>query len=93
MKKKNSSICWKIFGFPAKKSEKTDGYKRIEGFTICERCYQTFPYTSITSTRNMLAHSYVKNLSNTKITTLTLSSSFTQVKLNNMMKIYLKKLK
>ncbi|CAF4406112.1 unnamed protein product, partial [Rotaria sordida] len=70
-----SSICWEVFGFPAKKLENTKEYKKIDGFTSCEKCYETFSYTSTTGTRNMLSHSCVKNLSNTKITTFTSSSS------------------
>jgi hypothetical protein len=87
--KTNSSLCWKIFGVPAKKSESTDRFERIEGFTSCQSCYQTFAYTSTTGTRNMLAHSCVKNLSNTKITTFTTtSSSSNQLKLDSMMNKY-----
>ncbi|CAF1334764.1 unnamed protein product [Rotaria sordida] len=88
--KKKSSICWEVFGFPAKKLENTKEYKKIDGFTSCEKCYETFSYASTTGTRNMLSHSCVKNLSNTKITTFTSSSSSSQRKLNGMMKIYKK---
>ena len=76
-----------------KSQKKNDGYQKIESFTTCRRSYQIFSYTSTTDTRNMLAHSCLKNLSNTKITTFTSSSSSTQVKLNNMMKIYKNKVK
>lgn len=73
--KRTSSLCWQVFGFPAKKVENTNQFKRIEGFTSCRVCYQTFSYTSTTGTRNMLAHSCVKNLSNTKIATFTTTPS------------------
>ncbi|CAF0997451.1 unnamed protein product [Rotaria sordida] len=79
-----SSICWEVFGFPAKKLENTKEYKKIDGFTSCEKCYETFSYTSTTGTRNMLSHSCVKNLSNTKITTFTSSSSSSQLKRGSM---------
>ncbi|CAF1366837.1 unnamed protein product [Adineta steineri] len=65
--KTNSSLCWKVFGFPAKKSEATDEYEKIEGFTSCQTCNQTFAYTPCSGTRNMLAHQCVKNLTNNNI--------------------------
>jgi hypothetical protein len=87
--KTNSSLCWKCFGFPAKKSENNDQFERIEGFTSCRSCYQTFAYTSNTGTRNMIAHACVKNLSNTKITTFTTTSSpSSQFNLGSMMNNY-----
>ncbi|CAF3804741.1 unnamed protein product, partial [Rotaria sp. Silwood1] len=86
--KNKSSICWKVFGFPAKKIQNTNEYQKIDGFTSCQTCYQKFSYTSITGTRNMLSHSCVKNLSNTNITKFISSSSSSQVKPNDMMKIY-----
>ena len=88
--KPNSSLCWKVFGFPAKKLENTNQYEKIEGFTSCQSCFQTYSFAASTGTRNMLAHSCVKNLSNTKITTFTTSSSSNQVKLSSMMNNYKK---
>ncbi|CAF4534007.1 unnamed protein product, partial [Rotaria sp. Silwood2] len=55
--KNKSSICWKVFGFPAKRIENTNEYQKIDGFTSCRTCYQTFSYTVTTGTRNMLSHS------------------------------------
>ena len=87
--KTNSSLCWKVFGFPAKKSEETGQFERIEGFSSCTSCFQTYTYTSTTGTRNMLIHPCVKNLSTTKITTFTTtSSSSTQPKLGSTMNNY-----
>ncbi|CAF1398834.1 unnamed protein product, partial [Rotaria sordida] len=63
------------FGFPDGKSENTGEIERIEGFTSCCLCYQTFTFTSTTGTRNVPSHSCVKNLSNTKITTYTKTAS------------------
>ncbi len=87
--KTNSSLCWKFFGFPAKKADSNDQFERIEGFTSCHLCYQTFAYMSTSGTRNMLAHSCVKNSSQNKITTFTTtSSSSSQLNLGGMMKNY-----
>jgi hypothetical protein len=87
--KTNSSLCWKMFGYPAKKCESTGEFERIEGFTSCRSCYQTFAHTSTTGTRNMIDHSCVKNLSNNKITTFTTtSSSSSQLKLSSMINNY-----
>lgn len=69
--KTNTSLCWKVFGFPAKKTDNSDHFERIKGFSSCRLCYQTFAYTAKTGTRNMLVHSCVKNLSLNKITTFT----------------------
>ena len=87
--KTNPSLCWKIFGFPTKKAESTDQFERIEGFTSCHLCYQTFAYTSNNGTRNMLARVCVKNVSHNKITTFTTtSSSLSQLNLGSMMNNY-----
>ena len=37
--KKNSSLCWKVFGFPAKKLENTNQYEKIEGLTSWQSCF------------------------------------------------------
>ncbi|CAF1155607.1 unnamed protein product [Adineta steineri] len=88
--KTNSSLCWKVFGFPAKKSDATGEYEKIEGFTSCQTCNQTFAYTPSSGTRNMLAHQCVKNLTNNNNKRTTSSSSSTQPKLNSMMNIFKK---
>ncbi|CAF3874076.1 unnamed protein product [Rotaria sordida] len=78
-----------FFAFPDVKSENTDEIERIEGFTSCCLCYQTFTFTSTTSTRNIPSHSCVKNLLNTKITTYTrTASSSPQIKRGSMMNNY-----
>lgn len=83
------SSCWEVFGFPGVKVPSTGEIERIDGFTSCRVCYRTFTFTSTTGTRNMISHSCVKNLSNTKITTYTANaSSSTQIKLDSMMNNY-----
>lgn len=81
-----TSTCWKVFGFPAKKSEKNNRFEKIDGFTSCRLCFQTFTYTSTSGTRNMNDHSCVKNLSNAKIIPPTTSPG--QMNLNNMLNSY-----
>jgi hypothetical protein len=85
----NASTCWQVFGFPAKKSASTDEFEKIEGFASCRTCYQTFVHSSTSGTRNMISHSCVKNLTNTKITTYaTASSPSNQTKINSVMNNY-----
>ncbi|CAF0943527.1 unnamed protein product [Rotaria sordida] len=87
--KTNTSLCWKVFNYPTKKSKNIGEFERIEGFASCQMCYQRSVYTSTTGTRNMLTHSCVKKLSNTKITTFTTnSSSSSQIKIISMMNNY-----
>jgi len=86
--KTNPSVCWKLFGFPAKKLDNSTQFQRIEGFSSCHLCYQTFVYTSNTGTRNMLAHPCVKNTSQSKITTFTTTSCSRRINFDNMTKNY-----
>ena len=64
---------------------------KLKALTSCQSCFQTYAFAASTSARNMLAYSCVKDLSNTKITTLTRSLSFSQVEFSTMMNNYLKK--
>jgi hypothetical protein len=52
-----SSTAWSIFGFPARRVE--DGsYRRIDGFTSCFECKDTysFPSSGGGSTKHLLKH-------------------------------------
>lgn len=46
--KKSKSPCWSIFGLPAKIV--SNNYEIIKGFASCKTCYQTYSYSSTTST-------------------------------------------
>lgn len=59
-----SSSCWKVFGFPSKKSTTMDVYEKIIGFVSYRKCLQTFKFSLTTGTRNMKDHSCVRNLPN-----------------------------
>ena len=85
-----TSSCWQMFGFPTKKSEKSDEFERINGFASCQSCFITYSFSPSTGTRSMNGHSCVKNIGNSKITpfTTTASSSSCQMKLSNMLKTY-----
>lgn len=85
-----TSSCWHIFGLPAKKSETGGEFEKINGFASCQSCLQTYAFSSSTGTRNMIAHSCVKNLGQSRITsfTTTSESSFGQMKLSNMRNSY-----
>ena len=65
---------------------------KLKALQVVNRAFRhPYAFAPSTGTRNMLAYSCVKDLSNTKITTLARSSSFSQVKLNTMMNNYYKK--
>ena len=81
-----SSTCWKVFGYPAKKCQENDQFEKIDGFTSCQLCYQTFTYTAKSGTRNMNDHLCVKNLPNSETTQSTIPPG--QKKLDNMLKNY-----
>ena len=51
VKNNSASICWKMFGFPSKKSPADGEFEPIPGFVSCESCFQTYAFTSTSGTR------------------------------------------
>ena len=63
---------------------------KLKALQVVNRAFRHMLLQQVLVLENMLAHSCVKDLSNTKITTFTTSSSFSQVELNTMMNNYKK---
>ena len=80
----------KLLVFHKKKLEntETEKFERIEGYASCEICFQSYTYSVSAGTRNLITHSYVKSLPNTKISTFVNSSSSSQTILFSTMKNY-----
>ncbi len=47
--KKSNAMCWSTFGLPAK-IVGPDSYEIIQKFASCKTCFQTYSYSSTTST-------------------------------------------
>ncbi|CAF2454343.1 unnamed protein product [Rotaria sp. Silwood2] len=82
-----SSICWNLFGFPAKKSKTNHQFQPIPGFVSCESCLQTYSFQSAFGTRVLNAHSCIQKLSNDK-TSSWIAGTGIQTKLETMIKCY-----
>jgi hypothetical protein len=86
-----TSVCWKIFGFPAQKYPATDEFEPIPGYVSCESCFQTYAFTSNSGTRVLNAHICVQNIcTGTRQRSVSESVSGCQLKLDTTMKFYKK---
>jgi hypothetical protein len=84
-----TSVCWKLFGFPAKKSLTEAEFEPLSGFVTCESCYQTYTFTPNSGTRILNAHICVQKLSSgTRKRSSSASVSGYQMKLGTAMKCY-----
>ena len=83
------SVCWKLFGFPVKKSHVKAEFEQIPGFVSCQSCFQTYTFTSSFGTRILNAHSCVQKLSScTKKRSSLNNGNASQMKLTKVMKCY-----
>ncbi|CAF1438083.1 unnamed protein product [Didymodactylos carnosus] len=72
---RDGTNCWKVFGFPAMKTESDGPLTKIEGFASCRKCFNTYAYTPKTGNTRINGHKCVQDLKNS--TNVTKSSSNT----------------
>ncbi|CAF3340472.1 unnamed protein product [Rotaria sp. Silwood1] len=57
------SMCWRLLGFPAKKTHIKEEHEQIPGFANCQSCVQSYAFTSSYRTRIFNVDSYAQKLS------------------------------
>ncbi len=72
--KKSNSSCWSVFGLPAR-IVGPDSYEIIPKFASCKTCFQTYSYSSTTSTLSNHKCSSLTNQNQSKIQVTKISKS------------------
>ncbi|CAF3765087.1 unnamed protein product [Rotaria sp. Silwood1] len=74
IEKKSTAPCWSVFGLPAKIVGKNK-YEIIKKFASCKSCYQTYSYSSSTTTLSNHKCPMLLNKNQSTLETLPVSSS------------------